>query len=398
MFLKILWLFETWVFLLLSYIIPKNKNLVIFGCRRWESIIWNPKIYYKYLKNLYWDDLNLLFYDKNNINDDDSIITYWNSLKKYWLMIRAQYIIIDNCSFDVGLNGVFAWNFNTIQTRHGEPIKWIWFLSKQYVAARSKIVLFFEKLEYRNYMMILSNYNTANIMSWVFNNSIKVKNIWLPRNDLITHPNIQKLLENDKVKKTISWFKDTYKQVYLLAPTFRDKVETDYFTEEQIDSLNNILRKQNILLLIKTHPRETRNYIKQDTSNIINVTESLPYDALDFLPFIDGVITDYSSIYIDFLLTWKPILWYQEDLEDYIKNERGMLYPHEEVVIHKWTAHDFKNLLLIFKNLNTILSNKKYNENYMKLKEKFYWKDRWSASSCQQLTTILFPNLISWRK
>ena len=398
MLLKIVWLLETVIFFILSYIIPKNKNLVIFWCRRWESIIWNPKIYYKYLQHNHWNSLDLFFYDKNKINTDESIRTYINTLKKYIYMLRAHYIIIDNCSFDVWLNWVFVWNFNTIQTRHGEPIKWIWFLSKQYVEARSKIVLFFEKLEYANYMMILSNYNTADIMSWVFNNSKKVKNIGVPRNDLMTHSKIQKLVENNKVKNSLSDFKNNYKQVYLLAPTFREQTNSDYFNESEIRELNEILKKKNILLLIKTHPRETRNYIKEDTSNIANVTELLPYDATDFLPFIDWIVTDYSSIYIDFLLTWKPIIWYQKDLEDYLKNERGILYPPKDVILQNSTAYNFKDLLSIFNNLNIILSTKKYISQYSSLKQKIYWENIWSTSTSEQLTKILFPKLTSWEK
>jgi len=396
---KIIWLFETIFLFILSYIIPKKDNLIIFWSRKWEYILGNPKIYYLYLQKLYWNDLELLFFDRNSINTDSRINTFWNSFKKYWYMLRAKYIIIDNFSFDVWHNGVFVWRFNLIQSWHGEPIKWIGFLSDLYLAWRSKIVLFFEKLEYRTYKIILSNKATKKIMSQVFNNSKNVENIWLPRNDLLTHPEIQQLNENQKVKEKILELRAEYRSIYLFTPTFRESTNSIYFTENELEQLNNSLASNNSLLIIKTHPRETRSFLNNKIySYITNVTHELPYDALDFLPYIDIVITDYSSIYIDFLLTPKPIIWYQNDLDDYINKERWLIYPAEDVVIEKTTAYNFNALIDIFRNIDTITWDASYMSGYNTLKEKFYGSAPIQSSTCEQLTKILFPYWIEWKK
>lgn len=391
---NILWLFETITLFVLSYLIPKKSNLIIFGSRKGEYILGNPKIYYLYLDKYYSEKLNLLFFDRNWINEDKRIKTFWNSFKKYWYMLRAKYIVIDNFSFDVWHNWVFVWNYNLIQTWHWEPIKWIWFLSELYLAGRNKIILFFEKLEYKTYKIILSNKSTKKIMSQVFNDSSKVRNIWLPRNDLLTFPKIQELNKNLRVKEKIIKLRKKYNSIYLFTPTFRENTYCTYFNENELENLNKSLKISGSLLIIKTHPRETRNFLNNITySNITNLTQEFQYDALDFLPYVDIVITDYSSVYIDFLLTWKPIIWYQNDLEDYINKERWFLYPVSEFVINKTTAYNFKTLLEILNNIDNIERNSNYLKNYKKLKEKFYWNSENKKSCCEKLTKILFPKL-----
>ena len=389
MFIKILWFIETIVFLLLGYLIPKDPDLLIFWCRRGESIVWNPKIFYLYLNERYTSKYNLLFYDKNSINNNKDIKTYSNNLRKYRVMLRAKYIFIDNCSFDVWLNGVFLWNFNVIQTWHWEPIKWIGFLSELYLKRRNKIVLFFEKLEYRNYKYILSNPATVDVISWVFANKHNVIWIWLPRNDILLHKDILNLVKNEKVEKHLNKLKESYSKIILLAPTFREVDNYEYFSEEEISKLNDILLMKNYYLIIKTHPDEKRNFLFENQSNITNITKILHYDAIDFLPFVDILMTDYSSIYIDFLLTWKPIIYYQKDLKHYIDKERGLLYNPREVVIKELTAYSFNDLVNIFYSLDSIVWSHWYAESYTNLYSLFFnWLDI-TTPTCEKLSLLL---------
>ena len=46
---------------------------------------------------------------------------------------------------------------------------------------------------------------------------------------------------------------------------------------------------------------------------------------------IDLLITDYSSIYFDFLLTNKPVLFYAYDKEKYITKHRSMYDNYDDV-------------------------------------------------------------------
>ncbi|MDD5213889.1 MAG: CDP-glycerol glycerophosphotransferase family protein, partial [Candidatus Gracilibacteria bacterium] len=173
---NVIGLIETIFLFIFSYIVPKNKNLIIFGSMKGIHISGNPKIFYLYLNSISKGKLNLYFFDGYKTNIDNRIKVYGFGFKKYWLILRAKYLIIDACSFDLGVKGVIFGHFNLIQMWHGEPIKKIGFLSDLYIKRRNKIILFFEKLEYKTYKMILSNPGTSKIIEGAFQ-SKKVFNI-----------------------------------------------------------------------------------------------------------------------------------------------------------------------------------------------------------------------------
>ena len=60
------------------------------------------------------------------------------------------------------------------------------------------------------------------------------------------------------------------------------------------------------------------------------MNEDKVLDSMEILAGFDGVITDYSSIYIDYLLTEKPLLFLPYDLEEY-EQKRGMNFRYMDV-------------------------------------------------------------------
>ena len=72
---------------------------------------------------------------------------------------------------------------------------------------------------------------------------------------------------------------------------------------------------------------------------------------------VDLLITDYSSIFFDFLLTDKPVLFYPYDKDDYLTKDRSM-YDEYDTVTPGHKAYDFKvfyeKLELFFKHPDTL--------------------------------------------
>jgi CDP-glycerol glycerophosphotransferase (TagB/SpsB family) len=388
---NVIWFFETVFLSFFSYLIPKDKSLILFWSMKGRYIWWNPKAFYLYLKYIHKFDWTLLYYYWAHswwISWD--VVTYWNTLKKYWLLLRAEYLFIDSCSFDLGVRWVIFWNFKLIQMWHGEPIKKIWFLSDLYISRRSKIVLFFEKLEYKGYKYVLSNYWSKDIIAGAFRNS-NVLNIWLPRNDMLMNDSMLELYKNTWIGNQINLYKKTFSTVLLFSPTFRELNQEAYFSQENLKAFNQVLSETNTLCIIKLHPNEKRSFLSSNIcSNIIDVTTILNFDSTDILPYVDWLITDYSSIYIDFLLTWKPIVWYQSDINEYIKSERWLLYLPDEVFIKESTAHTFNEFLSILWNIQSISLSTVYKQSYSTLRQKFYWNYWEWHSPCRELAKILF--------
>ncbi|MGY6587767.1 MAG: CDP-glycerol glycerophosphotransferase family protein [Wenzhouxiangella sp.] len=97
------------------------------------------------------------------------------------------------------------------------------------------------------------------------------------------------------------------------------------------EGLQRALDRNNALLVIKPHPndepeaelasRSSRSRIKLLTSQAITRCAD---DLYEMLPGTDALLTDYSSIYLDYLLLDKPLGFILDDIEQY-RAERGFL-------------------------------------------------------------------------
>lgn len=98
-------------------------------------------------------------------------------------------------------------------------------------------------------------------------------------------------------------------------------------TKNDIQKLDSFLKRKNCILYIKLHPLETDTVrISSTSSNIqlINDKEILSQftSLYDFLAETWGLITDFSSVSIDYLLTDNPIAYILND-KDSFASERG---------------------------------------------------------------------------
>ena len=120
---------------------------------------------------------------------------------------------------------------------------------------------------------------------------------------------------------------------YIYMPTFRD-MAADFFEASgiNIQLVNNIMKEQNSLLLIKFHHNDLKKLNDYPSlSNVYFVQTNV--DVYPILSFIDVLITDYSSIYYDFLLLKKPIILFPFDLTYYTSSCRNILYDYDETFV-----------------------------------------------------------------
>jgi len=163
-----------------------------------------------------------------------------------------------------------------------------------------------------------------------------------PRNDyLFDNGKLQELfLKNNK--------KFRGKRVILFVPTFRkgyinrvEGIERDKnvfgFEEFDMKVFDDFLGENRALLIVKLHPFEEEFYKKvYETMNLSNfyfltseMLESSKIDLYEILPDVDLLITDYSSIYFDFLLLNKPIIFVKPDFEQYSIIRGVLLSPYD---------------------------------------------------------------------
>lgn len=205
-----------------------------------------------------------------------------------------------------------------INTWHGTPLKHMGFDVKNNLKGSQNTMKNFLASDY----MISPNAHTTNIFKHAFKldglYSGEILEMGYPRIDLTINTTAKEarkyLAEHLNLKK---------KPIILYCPTWRGKNVNDPENSllnvfEEIKLLNQKLPYQ---VLVKVHP-----FVYSKAKEMPELKPYLVPDFLDtnqLMPAVDLMITDYSSIFFDFLVTDKPIVFYVPDLDKY-QNERGV--------------------------------------------------------------------------
>lgn len=121
---------------------------------------------------------------------------------------------------------------------------------------------------------------------------------------------------------------DKNKKIVMYAPTWKGENFNSAHADvgEYVAFYNKVMNSsENIQVLIKPH-QAVYNMLK-NSSELAGLIVAPGFDTNEILSAVDVLISDYSSIYFDFLVTGRPIIFYIPDLDEY-KETRGM---YEEV-------------------------------------------------------------------
>ena len=163
--------------------------------------------------------------------------------------------------------------------------------------------------------------------------------IGFPRND--------ELLLNLKIDQIFPEYKDN--KIIVWLPTYRKHKENSNYTDsslkyglpginsaDDIVKLDEVLKENNIIILIKLHPAQDRKGLESfGTSNIKIITDDMliknNFNLYKLLATSHALITDYSSVYYDYLLTQKPIALSISDFNEYEQNV-GFVYNYYDTI------------------------------------------------------------------
>lgn len=97
-----------------------------------------------------------------------------------------------------------------------------------------------------------------------------------------------------------------------------------------LSEVNTVLERNNSHLYISVHPH---NEFKQDIGSYDNLSIiDTGGDLYPFLNYCDILITDYSSIFYDYLLLDRPIIFYAPDLDRFKETARGFYFDYNSHV------------------------------------------------------------------
>ncbi|WP_407378861.1 CDP-glycerol glycerophosphotransferase family protein [Methanobrevibacter sp.] len=154
----------------------------------------------------------------------------------------------------------------------------------------------------------------------------KIKPLGLPRADYyFKNHDIHKLRENFNKKYDLN----SDKKIILYAPTFRENKEfNNVFNYLNLEKFNEHLSDEYVLAL-RLHPK-IKKFYSQDISVDGDYIDCSDYkNEQELLLISDILITDYSSIMIEFAMLNKPIIFFAYDLDNYLSNERGFYLDYK---------------------------------------------------------------------
>lgn len=252
-----------------------------------------------------------------------------------------------------------------VNTWHGTPLKKMGYDIPGDPSNSQNVVRNFLSTDY----ILSPNPHTTNI----FMDSYKLDGLYTgeiveegyPRIDLTINGNPQAACEQ---LREIGLTLDSGKKTVLYAPTWKGtdigKVNDDVL---QIHADMQTLVKRvgdQYNFLIKVHPFLYKEAVKYPEIQAHLVPDY--FDTNELLVAIDVLITDYSSIFFDFLVTNKPILFYTWDLDVY-SEERGQYLRHDE--LPGPMLFNIRELAEAIENIDDIQTS--FQEKYEKAKQRF---------------------------
>ena len=341
----------------LNFIIPKKNNKVIFYSSPDYSD--NARALYEELVREELDkEFDVVWvvkaFDKYNKQLNNVKVVKHRTLRSLWHFCTSKYIVRTHS----------LWGNQYVQGKqvmciawHGMPLKKLVSPSGERTMVKCDILtstsLFFDK-ELSEAMGLSQNV---------------CKHVGLPRNDeLFRGGNDLEIMYPDFTKRII-WM-----------PTFRNSMSgyTDGLETElgipcvnrlQLEQLNEVLKSLNYLLILKLHPWSAEKLTGIHYSNIVNLKDSDINEQVSLYKLLgqtDALITDYSSVYVDYLLINKPICFVYDDLEEYRKT-RGFWCEPIESYMPGAKVNDFEGLVKWFNSFETIDSFVKEREHLKKV-------------------------------
>lgn len=380
---------------------PVNDKFIFYEAFAGLGILDNPRAIFKYLLNQedfksythIWSVENpeLAADNISEFSSLDNVIIVKRESEDYYKYLATSKYLINNSTF-----GYYFEKRNSqvyINTWHGVPTK---YMGYEHTAERvenargpARNFLLADYLVSANQFMTEVMYKRAYKLDGLFPG--KILELGHPRSDAIVNANTL-----DVHRKLNTAGIHTDKKIILYAPTWKGTLynNLDYNVEDfkkTVAKLSENIDTEHYRIYLRVH-----YFLYKILANDPELRPMLiPFtiDTNELLSVVDVLISDYSSIFFDFLATKKPILFYVPDLEEY-QSGRGLYVPVSR--LPGYVSSNINDISITLGNICTSeLVNpirEKYLERYSKLHEDM---SQWciyndDGNSCKRLVDVVF--------
>ena len=326
----------------LEKLFPRDKKIWIFGS--WFGLRYsdNSRALYEYvIRNN--SDIKAVWITKDRdvfkrLRGEGKPVEYHNSLRGLFFALRAGAVFITTSPKDTNarcLNGAFAvWLWHGVGLKYimadEEKFKWSRYSRFKKIKVRINRFLFPYEANARKDSVL----NTGDFFTRFFMSGFQVEQsrVWVegyPRNDILFSNRSEKkivVLRNKFPTATFIMYMPTHRINSRKNSPFNG-FEAFGFDSERFFK---VLEKGDYVFLNKGHFYDQGAAVALTNERFVNVTDT-DYDDLYLLvKDMDMLITDFSSIYFDFLLLRKPVILAPFDYDEYVSSERPLQFDYNE--------------------------------------------------------------------
>ena len=313
---------------LLDLIIPKKKELWIFPIGKNKQWGGNLKAVFDLAKNEQGLKPIILTHGATRglCGETKKYEVCTISLKGIWYLVRSSVIVIQYHRHDFFWLGITNYRRIIFNLWHGITIKGVGFTAP---LAYTKKQLKYLLKDAKGYSSVASS---SKFDGWAISSSFnilysKISITGSPRNDWLINQQLPNDLSDLERKLKIEL---KGRRLILYAPTFRkDDIGIYNFSADEVEQLCHILKNHNAVLGIRGHINRKAEIAFKEYE-FLDLSQNRYIEAQVLLRVADALITDYSSIWVDYLLTNKPIIGFCYDWDDYMK-DRGLLYDYNSI-------------------------------------------------------------------
>lgn len=366
------------IFFFLIKIIPKSKNILVFGDRGGIRFADNSRYLFFYL-NKNHSEFRCIWITKNpeiynllkNLNYE---VCFSNSIKGIYYCLIAKWHLFNFIEDDI--HKIITTFSNSILLWHGVLPKKL-----NSINHKRNIVNNFIYKRIKKYFVYPNEKLAKNIIDRFPKYKYDLLKSNLPRN-IHLEKNSETFLTNNE-EKIIKEIVSSKKKIYGYFPTWREdglEIFRDIKNLHKLQNLNDALKKTNSIMLLKKHMNSekkdgNRRYNPEIEKIILKLKNLDSFIFADFdtdlnsiLTKCDYLITDYSGVVFDYLYLKRPIILYVPDYEEFlIKNGFNLN------ILKKNISRVAKNINdLIFLIENSSIYNKKFEKNKLILLDQIF--------------------------
>jgi CDP-glycerol glycerophosphotransferase (TagB/SpsB family) len=337
------------VLVLVSLVVPRSKRIWAFGSWYGGRFADNPKYFFLHCASRERDAVHAVW-----LSMSSTVVRRIRALgfpayhrlspSGLWYALRAGVYIFDCRVMDVssvassGAVKVNLWhgvplkmierdipqaNNALAQANHGSPL----------VKAANK-VLRPQLSEKYDYILGTSRATCERFASAFGVQAQQVINGGYPRTDVLLSRDDEarfRMPEEERVIAQCRAYAREGVRVMLYMPTFRDwRNDADRVIPIDWSALDEALQAHGGALFCKLHPNDQARLPDLAGASRIHLIPS-SVDPYPILKHTDALISDYSSIFFDYLLLDRPLVFYPYDLDDYRRYSRALYDDYDTV-------------------------------------------------------------------